>query len=365
MLKLKEKLPQTRFIGVGGKYMQQAGLSTFVRMERLSIIGITEALRRSIALLRINHGLKKFLRVSQPDLFIGIDAPGLNLHLAGYMRALGCPTVQYVSPTFWAWGEHRIHKVKKATDLVLCLYPMEKTRYDQENIPSVFVGHPLADEIELDTDRRTARQDLGLQTNAIKWIALLPGSRRSEIQNLARIFIATAQKYLQKQPNTHFLLSAINQQYADAMQNLVDKHAIPKDRLTIIVGKSRTLMAAADGVLLASGTATLECMLIKRPMVVAYKVSFITYQLVTKFLIRLPYISQPNILLNKKVVEEYLQRDVNSTNLAKALHRILGTPFTLKDDYIKVHRTLRCDASQNAIDAIYKLLLDRSHTTGT
>ena len=221
MLKLKEKWPEVRFIGIGGRYMRQAGLSTFVRMERLSIIGITEALRRSVALLRINRGLKKFLRQNQPDLFIGIDAPGLNLHLARFMRSLGCPTVQYVSPTFWAWGEFRIRQVRRATDLVLCLYPMEKTRYDQENIPAVFVGHPLADEIALTNDRHKAREDLGIRTDATQWIALLPGSRQSEIKNLAGVFIATAQRYLQEQPNAHFLLSAVHRQAADYMHALL------------------------------------------------------------------------------------------------------------------------------------------------
>lgn len=358
MLKLKEKWPEVRFIGIGGRYMRQAGLSTFVRMERLSIIGITEALRRSVALLRINRELKKFLRQNQPDLFIGIDAPGLNLHLAGFMRSLGCPTVQYVSPTFWAWGEFRIRQVRRATDLVLCLYPMEKTRYDQENIPAVFVGHPLADEIALTNDRHQARKDLGIQTDATQWIALLPGSRQSEIKNLARVFIATAQRYLQKQPSAHFLLSAVHRQAADYMHDLLPKQE--RAHFSIILGKSRRIMAAADAVLLASGTATLECMLIKRPMIVAYKVSFITYKLVKKFLIRVPYISQPNILLNKKVVGEYLQRDVNPTKLTQVLHRILATPFTLKDDYITIHRILRRGASQNAADAIAKLLAARA-----
>ncbi len=359
MLKLRDKLPHAKFIGIGGQKMQAAGLRSWVEMEQLSVIGLTEALLKLTKILRISRRVKQLLAKNKPDLFIGIDAPGFNLHMAGYMRKMGCPTVQYVSPTFWAWGEKRINKVRRVINLVLCLYPMEKQRYDREKIPSVFVGHPIADQIAPDNSKSSksaARKKLGVSKEDTPVIALLPGSRSAEITKLTHIFIATANTYLRQKRDTRFILVAVNSKWAEYIKKSLPKDEQVRRHFRVVIGQSRTAMTAADCVLLASGTATLECMFIKRPMVVAYKVSFITFFLAKNFLARIPYIAQPNILLGRMAVEEYLQQKANPANLSRALARILAKPFELKEEYNRIHRLMRRNASQKAADAVCELL---------
>ena len=356
MLKLRDKLPHAKFIGIGGRKMQAAGLRSWIEMEQLSVIGLTEALLKLTKILRISRQVKQLLAKNKPDLFIGIDAPGFNLHMAGHMRKMGCPTVQYVSPTFWAWGEKRINKVRQVINLVLCLYPMEKQRYDREKIPSVFVGHPIADQIAPSNSKSAARKKLGVGKEDTPVIALLPGSRSSEITKLTRIFIATANTYLRQNRDTRFILVAVNSKWAEYIKRSLPKDEEVRRHFLVVIGQSRTAMTAADCVLLASGTATLECMLIKRPMVVAYKVSFITFFLAKNFLARIPYIAQPNILLGRMAVEEHLQQKANPANLSRALARILAKPFDLKEEYNRIHRLMRRNASQKAADAVCELL---------
>ena len=352
---LKKTLPQANFCGVGGQRMQEQGLNSYFPLEKLTALGITETLIKLPQLWRARRQIKSLILRAKAAIFIGIDAPDFNLGLEEELRRHSIRTVHYVSPTIWAWRPNRIKKIKRAADLVLCLYPFETKYYHKEDIAAVYIGHPLADSIKLDNDKQEARRQLGKRHSSIglegEYAALLPGSRISELNYLADIFIQTAQQCLRQKPNLQFLVAVTNNSH----RNYIESRLPISDNFHLVVNDSHRVMAAADAVLLASGTASLECMLLKRPMVVAYKTSALSYWLLAR-MIKLDYISQPNWLFGGSLVEEYIQQDANPNLLAPALLKILaGLPSHLKQEYDKIHLKLRKNAAHQAAQAISNL----------
>lgn len=342
--------------GITGPAVQLQGAHALFSMERLSVMGLGEILKQLPQLLRCRQQITAYFIAHRPDVFIGVDAPEFNLDLEKKLKKQGIRTVHYVSPSVWAWRRWRLKKIAKAVDLMLCLFPFEKRFYQEHQIPVRFVGHPFADEISLDTDTLAARKTLGLPESA-QIIALLPGSRRNEINYLGQLFLETAQHCYQQNTKLVFVVAMVNEEREQQFLQLASKVA-PKLPLQLIRGKARHVMAAANVVLLASGTATLEAMLLKKPMVVAYRMSTLSYWM-AKILIKVDYISLPNLLANKLLVPEFIQEKASVENLSLALFYYLNNPDSvskLKKEFLVLHQQLRCHASKQAVDAILKLL---------
>jgi len=353
---LRRHYPDLQVEGVCGPQMKQAGCHCLYDMERLAVFGALEILPRYFELRRIHKNLQKHFLKNPPDIFIGVDAPAFNISLEKKLRQAGIKTVQYVSPTVWAWRPKRAFAVEKAADLVLSIFPFEEDFYKDFSVKVKFVGHPLADAIPMETDKLAARQQLGLpELGGI--ITLMPGSRQSEIKYLAEDFIKTAQYCLQQRANLRFVIPTANQARKKQFLMILEQVA-PDLPIIILEGCSREAITAADAVLLASGTATLETLLLKRPMVVAYRLSPISYRLF-KPLIKIPYIAQPNILAGKKIVPEFVQNNVVPEKMAKALLGFLDNPEETKslvDEFTKIHLQLRQDADKSSAQAIAELL---------
>src|SRR5579872_7465458 len=294
------------FTGIGGPKMIAAGCRSLHEMERLSVMGLIEPLKHLPDLFKIRHGLYQHFTTHKPDVFIGIDSPDFNLGLELKLRQAGIPVVHYVSPSVWAWRKKRIFKIAKAVDLMLTLFPFEADFYKQHNVPVRFVGHPLADLIPLQSDKQAARNKLGIDPHTTT-IAVLPGSRGNELKYLADIFAVTAARCWKENPKLQFITSAVNEQRDREFRAICQKHA-PGLPIQFFQGRSHEVMAAADVVLVTSGTATLETMLFKRPMVIAYRMSPITYQL-ARCLVKIPAIGLPNLLANEKLVPEFIQQE--------------------------------------------------------
>lgn len=346
--------------GIGGPLMLSAGCNSLVEMERLSVMGLLEPLRRLPELFRIRRALYQHFITERPDVFVGIDSPDFNLGLELKLRHAGIPVVHYVSPSVWAWRRKRIFKIAKAVDLMLTLFPFEADFYRQHNIPVHFVGHPLADAIPLQSDKIAARKKLGLSETAT-YIALLPGSRQHELKYLSDVFIRTAESCFRERPQIQFITSSVNamrhQEFQETCQRLAK--TLP---ITYFQGQSHDVMAAADIVLVGSGTATLETMLFKRPMVIAYRMSGITYQ-IARHLVKIPFIGLPNLLANEKLVPEFIQDQASKENLSLALLDYLDHPEKIKaleEKFTAIHQQLRCDANQSAAKAIMDLIQERS-----
>ena len=360
MRELKNIFPQAKFIGVGGESMQKQGMKSFFPLEELTALGIVEILHRLPKLLSIRKNLANTIAKHKPDIYIGIDAPDFNLAIEEKVRAMGIKSVHYVSPTVWAWRPGRIKKIAKATDMVLCLYPFEIDYYQQQGakmgikVNAVYVGHPLADKIPLVNDKQKARQELGLSDES--YIALLPGSRKSEQRNMGNLFIQTVIKCLEDRNDLNFIIAAVNQSAADYFAGLLKSHPLLADKFHIFTRNSRKVMTAADFVLLASGTASLECMLIKRPMISVYRIPLITY-IILKQMVKIPYISQPNWLHGEEVVKEFIQGDAKVEKLAPAiLQQLNAIDDTLNKKYTAMHKLLQRNASHTAAQSIASLL---------
>ncbi len=349
---LQANYPNLSVTGVCGPAMIKAGCHSLYEMERLSVMGFFEPLMRIRELLNMRSGLAKYFIANKPDVFIGIDAPDFNLGLEIKLRKAGIPVIHYVSPSVWAWRQKRIHKIAKATDLVLTLFPFEIDFYEKHNVPARFVGHPLADLIPFDIDKLAARNRLQLDPNAT-YIALLPGSRRNELKNMGELFVATAKKCLQQHPHVRFITSAAN-----PMRDAEFKKLCGDLPIHFYVGKSHDVMAASNAVLVTSGTATLETMLFKRPMVIVYRIGNITFQ-IAKRLIKLPFIGLPNLLAKKSLVPEFIQDAATPAALANALLDYLDHPEKtqfLENAFLDIHKQLRCNANKQAASAIRDLL---------
>jgi len=361
MLALKRHYPHAQFEGIGGPEMQDAGCHSLYPMERLSVMGLTEILGRYLELRKIRSDLLQYYLQNPPNIFIGVDFPGFNLGLEERLRRAGIPTVHYVSPQVWAWRTWRVRKIRRAVDRILVLFPFEQRFYSRHDVDATYTGHPLADEIHGDSDPRLYREQLKLDVDR-PTVALLPGSRTSELRALADTFVETAQWLHQRHPKLQFVAPFINRRTRMQFEDAIKRHQAWDLPITRFHGHSREVMGSADVVLLASGTATLEAMLVRRLMVVAYRVSSLTYRLIKTFAhIRL--FSMPNNLAGQNLVPEYMQRDATAENLGKAVERYLAQPLYAREvlnTFDRLAATLRMNAAERAALAVMEVLRRRS-----
>ena len=357
---LKQHLSGVRFEGVGGPEMQVEGCRSLFPMERLSVLGLTEILGRYLELRRLRKQLIDHFLADPPDLFIGVDSPGFNLGIEEPLRRAGIPTVHYVSPQVWAWRTWRVRKIRRAVDLILVLFPFEQNFYARHSVQARFVGHPLADEIEGDTDPHPHRQRLKLDSDR-PTVALLPGSRASEVRALADVFIETALWLHARHPTLQLIIPFVNNSTRALFEEAIKRHQAWDLPITRFHGHSRDVMAAADVVLLASGTATLEAMLLRRLMVVTYRVSRVSYWLMRAFS-HISLYAMPNNLAGRHLVPELLQDDATPENLGKAVERYLSRPryaLEVLKEFELLGARLRGNASEQAAQAIIELLEKR------
>ncbi|MHB8454723.1 MAG: lipid-A-disaccharide synthase [Acidiferrobacterales bacterium] len=357
MKALKRRLPGIQFEGIGGPEMEALGCRSLFPMERLSVLGLTEVLGRYFELRRVRSRLRRYFLSNPPDLFIGIDSPGFNLGLEHALKRAGIRTMHYVSPQVWAWRSYRVRKIRKSVDRMLALFPFEERFYRDHGVPVEFVGHPLADEIPLRVDIRDARERLKLLPGQTV-VALLPGSRVGELRAHADVFVKTALWLHQRHPHMLFVAPFVNRQTRQIFENAIRDNAAWDLPLTRMFGHSRDAVAAADAVLVASGTATLEALLLKRLMVVTYRVSWVSYWLIRVFS-HVENYSMPNNLAGRALVPELLQGDAVPEKLGaeieKQLARGARERATLKA-FGEIHKELRRDASEKAADAVLALL---------
>ncbi|MFC6670034.1 lipid-A-disaccharide synthase [Marinobacterium aestuariivivens] len=353
---LRRRYPDLEVEGVGGDLMIAAGCRSLYPMERLSVMGLVEVLGRLPELLGIRRELARHFVETKPHLFIGVDAPDFTLGLEGRLREAGIRTVHYVSPSVWAWRRKRVLKIKSTTDLMLTLFPFEARFYEENDQRVAFVGHPLATRIPMEPDRDGAREGLGLPPDA-EVVALLPGSRGGELKYLARPFLETARWLKQRRPELRFVLPAANEARMHQLHELVQDEFADLG-VELMLKHSREAMQAADAILIASGTATLEAMLLKRPMVVAYRMAPLTHRILSR-LIRSRYISLPNLLADAPLVPEVLQDEVRPEVLGPLLLRQLDDRAHgegLQRRFADIHRQLNLDADERAAEAIVQLL---------
>jgi lipid-A-disaccharide synthase len=355
---LRARFPGLRVEGIGGPLMEAQGLQSMFPMERLSVMGLVEPLKRLPELLRIRREIYRHFAANPPDVFLGIDSPDFSLRLERRLRERGITTAHLVSPSVWAWRRGRIHTIKRAVDLMLCLFPFETGIFDQNGIPACFVGHPLADEIPRQVDRAAARRELGLDSTATV-LALLPGSRAAEVRLLAPPFLQAARLLRQSDPALAFALPAANAARRAELEHLLTAY---RDLdVTLVEGCSREVMAACDTALLASGTATLEAALLKRPMVVAYRMGALSW-LLLRALVKTPYAALPNILAGRALVPELLQEAATPAAMAAALRPLLaGEPAATRQlgAFEGIHRELRQGFGDRAAEALSALLVGR------
>ena len=354
---LRERLPGIEAYGIGGPQMQSAGLESWYPMEWFAVRGYVEVLKSLPKLLRVRRELRRRLLADPPDLFIGIDAPDFNLDLETGLRNAGIPTVHYVSPSIWAWRGERIHKIKRAVSKVLTLFPFEAPLYEKAGVPVAYVGHPLADELPERPDREAAREQMRLSSKQTV-IALLPGSRQSEVRQMGELFVATAKLVAAQVPGAHFLVPLVSRQTRLIFEDAIYRQKGEELPLTILFGHAHMAMTAADAVLVASGTATLEAALLKRAMVITYRMPRLSAWIM-KGKGYLPYVGLPNILAGEWVVPEILLDDATPENLAQALTNQLHDKEVrnrLERCFLGIHRSLRHDTAARAVDAILPLL---------
>lgn len=365
MRSFREQGLDVAFEGIGGPQMIAEGFNSEYPMDILSVMGIVEVLKDIKKLFAVRDGLVEKWEKDPVDIFIGIDAPDFNLRLSKSLKAKNLPikTVQYVSPSVWAWRQGRVHGIKATIDLVLCLFPFEKNFYQKFQVPAVAVGHPLASQLPLQNSILDAKQELGLDISQ-KHIALLPGSRRGEIERLGPLVLDAAQILQKKYPDYHFIIPAINdarkQQIEGLLQNypkaLIDQiHLLENTDKESKIG--RQVMNAANIVALASGTATLEALLLHRPMVTFYKLNWLTY-IIAKLMIKIPYYSLPNIIAGKKVIQELIQSDATAEKLAAEIEKLMNqeTAQIQVMQLLTMHKQLLAGNSEDPVQAVLTLL---------
>ena len=350
MRAFKAQHSDIEFIGVGGPLMEAEGMTSYFPMERLSVMGLVEVLGRLRELLKRRKDLVRTLIAEKPDVFIGIDAPDFTLNIELQLRRAGIKTVHYVSPSVWAWRQKRVLKIREGCDLMLTLLPFEAKFYEEKGVPVRFVGHTLADTIPLEADKVSARAELGLSDGPL--VALMPGSRGGEVGKLGGLFLDAAQIIRQSRPDVRFVLPCANAARRAQIEQMVVGRDLP---LTLLDGRSHLALAACDAVLIASGTATLEALLYKRPMVVAYRLARLTFWIL-KRLVKSPYVSLPNLLAQRMLVPELLQDDATPQALADALLPLLDGGEEQTRSFDEIHRTLRLDASNQAARAVLDLI---------
>ena len=361
---LKARYPHAKFIGIGGERMIAEGFETLFDMEELSVMGLVEVLKHLPRLLKIRRSIIEQLSALKPDVFIGIDAPDFNLDVELKLKQQGIKTIHYVSPSVWAWRQKRVYKIAAATNLVLAFLPFEKAFYDRFNVPCRFIGHTMADAIPLKPNRDEACQLLNLDP-AQRYMAILVGSRGSEVEFLSEPFLQTAQLLHQRYPDVKFLVPLISQKRRQKFEQIKQRVA-PELDMILLDGNARAAMIAAEATLLASGTASLEAMLCKSPMVVGYRMKPFTYFL-AKRLVKTKYVSLPNLLADEMLVPELIQEDCNPTNLAEKLSQYLSEDksavqnrHVLLQRFAELHQRIQCNADQQAAQAVIDLL-EQSH----
>ena len=354
---LKRLYPDAIIEGIGGPNMQAQGFHSLFDMETLSVMGLVEVLSHLPAILKVKKALLAYFSDNPPDIFVGIDAPDFNLRVEKELKSKGVKTIHYVSPTIWAWREKRVHKIAKAAGRVLGLFPFEQQVYDKYDVPYTFVGHTMADSIALTPDQQASRNTLNLPIDKAV-LAVLPGSRRGEVDTLLPIFIETMEKIASQRPDIEFVIPAANVHRLEQINGMLKEANNASERLPIHVteGTYRDAMIASNVILLASGTATLEAMLCKRPMVVAYKLSPITYKIMQR-LYKAPFFALPNLLANEALVPELLQEDVNPDTLSQhALTYFDSDNTDLISRFTDLHHTLKCNADKTAAQAVVEEL---------
>ena len=356
---LRARFPDAEFAGIGGPAMRAAGIDAWHDSQELAVMGLAEVLKHLPRLLRLRSRLRRRILAWAPDVFVGIDAPDFNLGVEKWLKHRGVRTVHYVSPSVWAWRESRAAKIGDSADRVLCLFPMEPPIYAKHAVDARFVGHPLADAIPLEPDRFAARHALAVPDH-VPVLALLPGSRLSEIANMLPVFLEAAELIAQRIPSLLILLPAANAQCDAAIRERLQPKPELAARVRVLDGDAQRAMIASDTVLLASGTAALEAMLYKRPMVVGHRISPLTYRIVTRLgLLKTQYVSLANVLADAPLIPELLQQDCVAEKLAAACLRWFGQPQAidvLLPRFVELHGQLRCDASARAADAVAELI---------
>lgn len=350
---IKKQRPNVQFIGIGGPRMIAAGCKSLFDQERLAVRGYAEVLRRLPGILKIRRQLVAQLKNIRPDIFVGIDAPDFNLSVAAQLKAVGIATIHYVSPSVWAWKRERVNKIVKQVNEVLCLFPMEPELYQAAGGKARFIGHPLAQALPLIADKAAARKRLKLDDDTPVF-AILAGSRVSEVDYMAPIFFRAAQQILRELPNAQFISPYATAATRERLQHYLEQPEFEKLPIRLQAAKTDLACTAADVVLVTSGTATLEVALCKRPMVISYKISPLTYFLV-KRKIQVSHVGLPNILLNKEVVPELLQHDATPEKLAQAVLDFFRQPekvAKLETEFTQLHKILLQDTDQLAATAI-------------
>ncbi len=358
IFELRKRFPDAVFAGIGGDGMRAAGMETWFDASELAVMGLAEVLAHLPRLLRLRRTFRQRVLAFQPEVFIGIDAPDFNLGVERWLKQRGVRTVHDVSPSVWAWRESRAAKIGDSADRVLCLFPMEPPIYARHGVDARFIGHPMADAITLQPDRQAARIELGEPENA-PILALLPGSRLGEIERMLPVFIDAATRLANDIPGLRVLVPAADAQCRAAIERIT-AHTSPNLSLRLLDGDAQRAMIASDVVLLASGTAALEAMLCKRPMVVGHRIAPLTYRIVKLFgLLKSEFVSLPNVLAGQALIPELLQDACTADNLHLALRHWLqdaDAVAALQPRFLAIHESLRRDASARAADAIAELI---------
>ncbi len=350
---IRRHVPDAEFFGIGGPKMQAEGFDARWPCELLAVHGYVDALKRYRALSSIRKQLLASIRKERPAAFIGVDAPDFNLWLEGKVKDAGMPAIHFVSPSIWAWRGGRIKTIARSVTRMLCLFPFEEAIYEKAGVPASYVGHPLADVFPLQPDRAAARERLGLPAGA-RVIALLPGSRQSEVSNLADSFIATAALLAQRHPDARFLVPLATRETRALFEAALHRNAATELPIRMLFGHAVEAMTAADAVLVASGTASLEAALLKRPMVISYRIGNLQYRLM-KRMAYLPWVGLPNILCNASLVPELLQDEATPEKLADALDHWLSDSAAcaaLAERFTELHLSLRQNTAEKAAAAI-------------
>jgi lipid-A-disaccharide synthase len=357
MAALKARRPELRFSGIGGPKMIAQGFESFVPIDKLGVRGYAEVLRHYREIMGIRRQIADRMLRERPAVFIGVDSSDFNLDLERKLKDAGIPAIQYVSPSIWAWRGWRTRRIVRSVTHLLALFPFEPALYEKLGLDVTYVGHPLADVIPMDPDKAAARTELRIPAGT-KVIAMLPGSRRSELHYMADLFVLTARRLLQDLPNAHFICPTASRATREMFEAALWRHEARDLPLTLLFGHSHEALAAADIALVASGTATLETALFKTPMVIAYKQSPFTWALMRRMLY-LPYIGLPNILAGEKLVPEFVQDKATPGNLANALLELLqdgGAQRRQVEKFREIHATLRQDTAQKAADAVLAVM---------
>jgi lipid-A-disaccharide synthase len=353
---IRERIPNAVFEGVAGPKMEEAGCFSLYPMERLSVMGLAEVVRHLPGLLAMRRDLRRHFMNSPPDIFIGVDAPDFNLALERKLKKSGIRTLHYVSPSVWAWRQYRVRKIAASVDGMLTLFPFEEEFYRKHEVPAQCVGHPMADLIATDVDIKEARAHLGINHRG-PLVALMPGSRESEVRRMADSFLQAAAWCYDRRIDMHFVVPLANSACRSAFEAIQSRSGL-RLPITLLSGQALEAMAAANAVLLASGTASLECMLLKRPMVVAYKLSPLTYQ-IAKLMVSTPYYSLPNLLAGKPLVTELIQDEVTGERLGREILGLIENPSRadeLHEVFNRIHEDLRRDASHLAADTVLEMV---------